>query len=730
MAAGGGSVVSPKPPEETDNVRVAVRSRPLSQSERNNNHQSIVTVDQTRGEITIVLPDPKGMREPKKTFTFDSVFGADTTQADVYNETARPIVDAVLEGYNGTIFAYGQTGTGKTYTMAGENNPETRGIIPNSFAHIFGRIHKCEGETKFLVRVSYLEIYNEEVRDLLNKKSKEALKIRERPDVGVYVKDLLSFVVKDTEEMEKLMSIGNKNRAFGATDMNERSSRSHTIFSITVEQSQMGPDKKEHVRMGKLHLVDLAGSERLSKTGATGVRKDEAASINRSLTNLGIVISALVDDKSTHIPYRNSKLTRLLQDSLGGNSKTVMIANIGPADYNSDETLSTLRYADTAKRIKNKARINEDPKDAMLREFQKEIEKLKKMLAEEEREKEEEEGEEGEEGSIRRGSIKNKRKKKQDELSTSMSPREMAELKKQIEEERKKLLTGKDVAKEEKEKMEQELEKKEEELAKAQEEQAELQKRLSDLESKVIVGGVNLLEQTEKQEKLLEKSRKDLEKRKKKESILKEQLKQKEVERQDYQVKIANLQETRDVITHELKDTWKQLQSMKDELIAVQEEYQREKEYLLQDIRDLDKQVELQALIMNYFIPQEFQDLIEQHVQWDEEEQEWHLDGIAYAGNSIQREPAPVPQRPPVQYDTLSCYLSYNTERDFMFMTPDGLIAAPTVKSTRSKIGKNKSVTPSSSSKSKNKSSDTSVVSSESQYPTSRGLISRQKHFA
>jgi kinesin family protein 3/17 len=229
--------------------------------EMKNNHISIVKVDQTRGEIIVTLPNPKGTRDPVKTFTFDSVFGTDSTQAEVYNETARPIVDAVLEGYNGTIFAYGQTGTGKTYTMAGEVDPELQGIIPNSFAHIFGHIAKSEGETKFLVRVSYLEIYNEEVRDILSKKSQQVkLHIKERPDVGVYVKDLASFVVKDTEEMDKLMTIGNKNRTFGATDMNERSSRSHTIFTITVEQSELGPDGQVHVRMGKLHLVDLAVS--------------------------------------------------------------------------------------------------------------------------------------------------------------------------------------------------------------------------------------------------------------------------------------------------------------------------------------------------------------------------------------------------------------------------------------------------------------------------------------
>merc|ERR1712165_468707 len=180
--------------------------------------------------------------------------------------------------------------------------------------------------------------------------------------------------------MDKLMTVGNKNRSVGSTDMNEQSSRSHAIFTVTIECSEKGPDGKQHVRVGKLHLVDLAGSERQSKTGATGQRLKEATKINLSLSTLGNVISALVDGKSSHVPYRNSKLTRLLQDSLGGNSKTLMFANIGPAEYNYDETLSTLRYANRAKNIKNNAKINEDPKDTLMKKYQQEIEELRKLL--------------------------------------------------------------------------------------------------------------------------------------------------------------------------------------------------------------------------------------------------------------------------------------------------------------------------------------------------------------
>ena len=276
----------------------------------------------------------------------------DSIQADVYNSAARDIVDGVLAGYNGTVFAYGQTGTGKTFTMEGDRKrPEMRGIIPNSFAHIFDHVARAAGTKRFLVRASYCELYQEEVRDLLGKDAKAKLKLKERTDSGVYVEGLSSFVAKSADDLDQWMTIGNRNRSVGATDMNLHSSRSHAIFQISVECAEMGVDGNEHIRAGKLNLVDLAGSERQSKTHATGDRFKEATKINLSLSTLGNVISALVDGRS-HIPYRDSKLTRLLEDSLGGNAKTLMIAAVGPADYNTDETLNTLRYATRAKSIK------------------------------------------------------------------------------------------------------------------------------------------------------------------------------------------------------------------------------------------------------------------------------------------------------------------------------------------------------------------------------------------
>ncbi len=246
-------------------------------------------------------------------------------------------------------------------------DPVLKGIMPRTFETIFKSI-ECDTKKQYLVRASYLEIYNEEIRDLLSKNGSNKLELKEK-DNTVYVKDLSTFVVKNPNDLLDVFNEGTVNRHVGATDMNEQSSRSHSLFTITVESSEVGADGKSHIKVGKLNIVDLAGSERQSKTKAEGDRLKEGIKINLSLSTLCHVISSLTDPKCTFVPYRDSKLTRLLQDSLGGNTKTVMIANIGPADYNMEETLSTLRYASRAKNIQNKPRINEDPKDTMIREF-------------------------------------------------------------------------------------------------------------------------------------------------------------------------------------------------------------------------------------------------------------------------------------------------------------------------------------------------------------------------
>lgn len=284
------------------------------------------------------------------------------------------------------MFAYGQTGCGKSHTMQGPDDTtllSQRGIISRSFEHIFDAIAVSTG-ARFLALVSYLEIYNEQIRDLLcPDEAHSNLSLKEIPGEGVVVQNLSTHAVHTSEECEKLLIEGNRNRAVGVTLMNAGSSRSHSIFTISLEQitvTGLNDTEEPTIKKGKLNLVDLAGSERQSKTGAAGERLKEATKINLSLSALGNVISALVDGKTKHIPYRDSKLTRLLQDSLGGNTKTLMIGCIAPSEFNYDETLSTLRYASRAKNIHNKPRVNEDPKDTMLREYQDEILKLKKQL--------------------------------------------------------------------------------------------------------------------------------------------------------------------------------------------------------------------------------------------------------------------------------------------------------------------------------------------------------------
>jgi hypothetical protein len=359
---------------KTETVKVAVRVRPMNSLEKKNNSINCVEVDKSNNQISITKPESK----ESKSFQYDYVYDIESNQRQIYDDVAFSLVEAVLEGYNGTIFAYGQTGCGKTFTMMGDyNNPELRGIIPNAFSHIFGHIQNEETNKKFLVRCSFIEIYNEDIKDLLGKDSSKKLEIREDAKTGIYVKDMTMLQVKNKAEIENCLNLGNKSRHVGETTMNQESSRSHCIFTVHVEIGEnMEDTKNKKIKAGKLNLVDLAGSERQSKTGATGNRLEEAKKINLSLTALSNVINALVENKQ-HVPYRDSKLTRLLQDSLGGNTKTVMIAAVSPSSFNFDETVTTLRYAARANSIKNIPKINEDPKDALLRQYEEEIKRLR-----------------------------------------------------------------------------------------------------------------------------------------------------------------------------------------------------------------------------------------------------------------------------------------------------------------------------------------------------------------
>ena len=380
------------------NVKVVVRVRPFNNREHDRNASCVV---QMKGAQTVLVPPPdldprkhgKGIYDGQKTFKFDKSYWSFNKedshfagQQHVHDDLGIPLLDNAFKGYNNCIFAYGQTGSGKSYSMMGYG--EEAGVIPRICRDMFDKIEEIQSDPnlKCTVEVSYLEIYNERVRDLLNPTTKGNLKVREHPATGPYVEDLAKLAVRSFPEIENLMDEGNKARTVAATNMNETSSRSHAVFTLTLTQKRHDMETQmDTEKVAKISLVDLAGSERATSTGATGARLKEGAEINRSLSTLGRVIAALADlssgKKGSKVPYRDSVLTWLLKDSLGGNSMTAMIAAISPADINFEETLSTLRYADSAKRIKNHAVVNEDPNARMIRELKEELARLRNQLA-------------------------------------------------------------------------------------------------------------------------------------------------------------------------------------------------------------------------------------------------------------------------------------------------------------------------------------------------------------
>ncbi|XP_006733941.1 kinesin-like protein KIF11 [Leptonychotes weddellii] len=365
--------------------------RPFNLAERKANAHSVVECDHVRKEVS-VRTGGLADKSSRKTYTFDMVFGASTKQIDVYRSVVCPILDEVIMGYNCTIFAYGQTGTGKTFTMEGERSPNEEytweedplaGIIPRTLHQIFEKL--TDNGTEFSVKVSLLEIYNEELFDLLNPSSdvSERLQMFDDPrnKRGVIIKGLEEITVHNKDEVYQILEKGAAKRTTAATLMNAYSSRSHSVFSVTIHMKETTIDGEELVKIGKLNLVDLAGSENIGRSGAVDKRAREAGNINQSLLTLGRVITALVE-RTPHVPYRESKLTRILQDSLGGRTRTSIIATISPASLNLEETLSTLEYAHRAKNILNKPEVNQKlTKRALIKEYTEEIERLKRDLA-------------------------------------------------------------------------------------------------------------------------------------------------------------------------------------------------------------------------------------------------------------------------------------------------------------------------------------------------------------
>ncbi|XP_012274142.1 kinesin-like protein KIF3B [Orussus abietinus] len=570
----------------TQCVQVVVRCRPMDAKESTRGYSQVVEVYPSRGVVEIHNPREDPSRENLKEFTFDAVYDWNAKQGEIYEETVRPLVSSVLDGFNGTIFAYGQTGTGKTYTMEGSKNDlERRGIIPRSFEHIFDRIGRTEN-MQYLVRASYLEIYQEEIRDLLHPDQTLRFELKEKPDTGVFVKDLSTSVCKSAAEIQHLMNTGNQNRTIGATNMNEHSSRSHAIFLITIEMGSIGDSAG--IRVGRLNLVDLAGSERQSKTGSSGERLKEASKINLSLSVLGNVISALVDPKTSHVPYRNSKLTRLLQDSLGGNSKTIMIANIGPASYNYDETLTTLRYANRAKDIKNKPRINEDPKDALLRQYQEEINRLKEKLALK--------------GTVPKKKKKS-RKKREDGAGDTGSETEDSREDNKVTEADAKLIA--------------------EQLRAEKQETETLVHRIRDLESKMLYGGKNIIDHTNEQQRALEQRAAEIAERKRREEVMKQKLEDEELTTLGVRETYTTLQQEVDVKTKKLRMIFTRMQTVKLEVEEATQEFNAQRRSLEQKQDELMKELKLKYLIIENFIPDEEKQKILARIRFDDEEDKW-----------------------------------------------------------------------------------------------------------
>uniref|UniRef100_A0A182QBE6 Kinesin motor domain-containing protein n=1 Tax=Anopheles farauti TaxID=69004 RepID=A0A182QBE6_9DIPT len=376
-----------KPQKCNQNVQVYVRVRPTNSREKLIRSQEIVEVVSNR---ELQLKSNYVDSRTSKKFTFDRTFAPNSRQNEVYQAVVAPYIEEVLSGYNCTVFAYGQTGTGKTFTMVGEEEPELSaayeddtktGIIPRAVNHLFDELRMTELE--FSMRISYLELYNEELCDLLS--TDDAVKIRIFDDVqkkgSVIVQGLEEITVHSKDDVYKLLAKGQERRKTASTLMNAQSSRSHTIFSIIVHIKENGLEGEEMLKIGKLNLVDLAGSENISKAGnEKGIRTRESVNINQSLLTLGRVITALVE-KTPHIPYRESKLTRLLQESLGGRTKTSIIATISPGNKDFEETLSTLEYAHRAKNIQNKPEANQKlSKKTVIKEYTEEIDRLKRDL--------------------------------------------------------------------------------------------------------------------------------------------------------------------------------------------------------------------------------------------------------------------------------------------------------------------------------------------------------------
>lgn len=606
---------------ENESVQVVVRCRPLSGKEQKEGSISVVNVFQNRGVIEIAH-NQDTRNENRKVFTYDAVYNSASTQKTVYDEVVRPLVSSVLEGFNCCVFAYGQTGTGKTFTMEGDHDDfELSGIIPRSFEQIWSHIYRAKN-SNFLVAVSYLEIYMEELRDLL-KPNKKHLELREHEKYGTYVPNLHSILCQSAQDMENVMNHGNKNRTVGFTNMNEHSSRSHAIFMIKIEMCET---ESNTIKIGKLNLIDLAGSERQSKSGATADRLKEASKINLALSSLGNVISALAEN-SPHIPYRDSKLTRLLQDSLGGNSKTIMIANIGPSSLHYNETLTTLRYASRAKNIQNKPIKNEDPQDAKLKQYQEEIDRLKQLIAD------------------RQNSEKSNQKK----ISGKIKP------------------CKKDARKQEEDKSEKENDSVDisfevEALEREREITNQLACKLNQLEGQLVRGGKNIIDTYTERQIELENKLYEIAERKKREVEMQQQLELQEESTLEIRETVTSFEQEVELKTRKLAKCYAKFLALQQELNDTKSEHNRDLRELEMTQNELVKELKRLLLVIDNFVPVEVKNRLYTQSRYNEEQEEWELSTVNLDNMPLKRPISNANGRRPVCEFSLQQVKNYSVD--------------------------------------------------------------------
>lgn len=626
-------------------VQVIVRCRPINKEELLGGCVSVVKVNPSNN--TVEIYNPKNYKtDCCKVYTFDAVYDFSCTNKNIFDQSVQKLIGALLSGFNGTIFAYGQSGAGKTHTMDGDESD--KGIVMRTFEHIFDIISKSY-KTQYLVRASYLEIYGDDIRDLLCTANTKC-ELRESKELGVYVKNISSFVCKNIKQMKSLIDSGRQNRSTGSTDMNTRSSRSHGIVTITVEMGHTEDQSKSPVRVGKLNLVDLAGSERQSKTNAEGKRLKEACRINLSLTTLGNVISALAENKGQFIPYRDSKLTRLLRNSLGGNSKTLMIANIGPANCSYDESLNTLRYASRARNIKNKPYINEDPVDALLKKYQEEIEQLKMLLA-------------------AKCQIKSKEKRKRYETTENI---------KSLHDEgyrnnEPNTVIGDNI-----------LTNDHSHLYNVD----ELAKRIEFMESKLLTGSSNIVELTMEQQKALIARKNEIKVIEQREKDVQEMIELHKECTEEKKVDILSLHQKVENESMRLLKVYHDLQSTQQEIFDAREDFNEDRRELEITKYELWKDLKLKILIMDNFIPKKDRRIMLSKLFFEEDLDVWKILPEAKLHQALPKPTCADNLRGPTTLftkitqrkvnHTFRCYRSLdNRERTFRFKAENILDLVP-----------------------------------------------------